>query len=83
VNGRLVEATPINQPVADVVFRLEEALEKAKSGEMRTVCIVGSVVGTDGFTAYATNDIVTSIGLLALLQHQLMMIEAKQSGRLP
>lgn len=72
----------MKQPVVDdVVFQLRQALERAEAGEIVTVALVSATAGGEGFSAYATNDLVGTIGQLAILQHQLATINAKQTGK--
>jgi len=58
-------------PDEDTVAALEDALELAKSGRMRSVAIAGSLTGHATFTTYATRDLQEAIGLVGFLHHTL------------
>ena len=54
-------------PDDDTVARLEEALELAKAGKLRSVALAGSLIGQQTLTAYATRDMQEAIGLVGFL----------------
>ena len=60
-----------SKPDADTVAVLEEALEMAKSGRLRSVALAGSLTGHATFTIYATRDLQEAIGLVGFLHHTL------------
>ena len=60
-----------SEPDADTVNALEEALEMAKSGRLRSVALAGSLTGHATFTIYATRDLQQAIGLVGFLHHTL------------
>lgn len=60
-----------SEPDADTVAVLEEALEMAKSGRLRSVALAGSLTGHATFTCYATRDLQEAIGLVGFLHHTL------------
>ena len=60
-----------SEPDADTVAVLEEALEMAKSGRLRSVALAGSLTGHATFTSYATRDLQEAIGLVGFLHHTL------------
>lgn len=60
-----------SEPDADTVAVLEEALEMAKSGRLRSVALAGSLTGHATYTNYATRDLQESIGLVGFLHHTL------------
>lgn len=53
----------------DVIESLERALEMARSGELRSVAIVGDLTGGRTLTDFATRDMGMLIGHLTLVQH--------------
>lgn len=55
----------------DVVARLENALMLAKSGQLRSVAIVGELTGNDMYTSLETKDFIPLLGMLAYLQHRI------------
>ena len=59
------------EPDADTVTALEEALELAREGRLRSVAIAGSMTGHATFTCYATRDLQEAIGLVGFLHHTL------------
>ena len=61
-----------SEPVADVVEQLEDALVLARSGELRTVTIVGALTGNDILTAWATEDVIPMVGELEHLKYKLL-----------
>lgn len=60
-----------SEPDADTVALLEEVLEMAKSGRLRSVALAGSLTGHATFTSYATRDLQEAIGLVGFLHHTL------------
>ncbi|MGB0855388.1 MAG: hypothetical protein ACPGSI_18975 [Pikeienuella sp.] len=60
-------------PDEDVVRELENALRLAKSGDLRSVALVGTLTGGENLTAYATDDAPEAIGLLEYLKFTLCM----------
>jgi hypothetical protein len=56
------------KPVQTVIDRLEEALEKAKAGELRSVAIVGLASDQTIWTHYATDDIAKLLGEMEILK---------------
>lgn len=58
------------EPDQDVVEALQEALELAQAGRLRSVAVVGELVGNRTFTIYATDDLLTLLGMLAFMQHK-------------
>ena len=58
-----------SEPDADTVAVLEEALEMAKSGRLRSVALAGSLTGHATYTNYATRDLQEAIGLVGFLHH--------------
>ena len=69
------------EPVEAVVEELETALAQAKSGKLRSVAMVGTMVGNETYTAFANNDIPETVGSLELLKWRL--IETMISTRKP
>jgi hypothetical protein len=65
-----------SEPDADTVAVLEEALEMAKSGRLRSVALAGNLTGHATYTNYTTRDLQEAIGLVGFLHHTLC---AKQS----
>ncbi len=59
------------QPNEDVVAALEDALELARSGRMRSVTIAATLTGNATFTTYSTRDLNEAIGLVGYLHHAL------------
>lgn len=59
------------QPDQDVVEVLEEALAKARSGELRSVAIVGTLTGHATYTDHSTRDLQEAIGITSYLHHTL------------
>lgn len=59
------------EPDEDVVAALEEALDFARRGELRTVAIAGDCVGNRTFSSFSTHDTQGLIGLLSFLPHTL------------
>lgn len=55
-----------------VIEHLEDALERARSGELQEVAIVGTLIGSRTYTAYSTDDVVYLVGLLAQSQHSIL-----------
>lgn len=55
-----------------VIEHLEDALERARSGELQEVAIVGSLIGSRTYSAYSTDDVVYLAGLLAHSQHSIL-----------
>lgn len=58
-------------PNEDVVAALEEALDLARSGRMRSVAIAATLTGHATFTTYSTRDLNEAIGLVGYLHHVL------------
>lgn len=65
------------QPDPDVVEILEEALEMAKRGELRSVMVTGEITGNHTYTHYATGDLLTAIGLASFLTHTLQAAKSR------
>lgn len=63
------------EPVEGVVHRLEQALELAKRGELRSVAIVGLKTGDVVWTCYDYSDLVVMMGQIEILKIQLMRDE--------
>lgn len=59
------------EPDQDTVEALQEALELAQSGKLRTVAIVGDLTGNKTFTSYSTKDLITLMGMLWFMMHKL------------
>lgn len=59
------------EPDSAVIETLEVALEKARSGELRSVVLVGDLIGNRTFTAYSTDNLSTEIGNLSFMLHKL------------
>lgn len=59
------------EPDQDTVEALEEALELARSGQMRSVSIAASLTGHRTFTTYATRDLQEAIGLVSFMHFTL------------
>lgn len=70
-----------SEPVATVVDQLEHALELARRGELRDVCIVGNLTGNRTYTAFDTKDIPLLVGQLAQIQHH--MLSQSRDGAVP
>lgn len=51
------------EPVQDVIETLERALEKAKSGELRNVAVIGAVIGNASYYTYSCTDGIELIGM--------------------
>lgn len=58
-------------PDEDVIAALEEALELARSGRMRSVSIAATLTGHATYTTYHTRDLNEAIGLVGYLHHRL------------
>ena len=58
-------------PDEDVIVALEDALELARSGRMRSVAITATLTGNATFTTYSTRDLNEAIGLVGYLHHVL------------
>lgn len=59
----------MGQPVESVVAILEKALERAKSGELRSIALAGTLGNNDATTAYDyENGIFALLGALTYLQ---------------
>lgn len=56
-------------PDPGVIEALREALAMAEAGELRSVAIVGGLIGNRTLTSFETNDTQMLIGMLAFLQH--------------
>lgn len=59
------------EPDPDVVETLENALEMARSGQLRSITLVGQVTGHATYVAHATHDIQAEIGAVSFLLHTL------------
>lgn len=59
------------KPDPDVIEALEEALALAKSGELRTVALVGELAGLRTFTTFTMQDMQRQIGAVSFLHHTL------------
>ena len=59
------------QPVQSLVEELEHALDLARSGELRTIAMVGDMTGNRTFTSFDTSDMQSLIGRLSFLHHTL------------
>lgn len=60
------------EPVGTVIEELELALAKAKSGELRTVAIVGQLKSGNMFMAYDADDVFVMIASLELMKFDLI-----------
>ena len=58
-------------PDEGVVAELEEVLEMAKSGRLRSVALAASLTGHSTYTSYVTRDLQEAIGLVGFLHHTL------------
>lgn len=58
-------------PDPDVVEALEESLELAKTGELRSIYLVGNMTGHRTHTNFSTHDLLEGIGMLSFLLHKL------------
>ena len=56
-------------PDEEVVAALEDALDLARTGELRSVAIVGDLTGNRTFTNFATHDMMDLIAQLSFLHH--------------
>jgi len=66
----------------DTVAALEEALELARNGRLRSVALAGSLTGHETFTSYATRDLQEAIGLVGFLHHTLCARQRETRGSL-
>jgi hypothetical protein len=62
-----------DEPVADVVKKLEDLLRRAKQGRLREFACVGSLTGGEITVSYSTDDIPNMTGQLTYLIHALNM----------
>lgn len=70
IDGRTVQG----QPVERVVELLENALKRAKSGELRSVAIAGICANFDATTAYEHEDHIFSLlGAVTYLQGRIQV----------
>lgn len=69
-----------SEPDADTVAVLEDALEMAKSGRLRSVALAGSLTGHVTLTNYATRDLQEAIGLVGFLHHILCAKQRETPG---
>lgn len=58
-----------SEPDHDTVEKLEHALALAKAGELRSVALVGSLIGHETYTAYSSDDLIEVMGSIAYLSH--------------
>lgn len=59
------------EPDTDTVEALEEALELARKGELRSVYMVGQLTGLRTYTSYTSTDIAEGVSMLSFLLHRL------------
>lgn len=59
------------EPNTVAVALLEEALDMARSGRIRSVAIAASLTGHATYTAYETRNLQEAIGLVGFLHHTL------------
>ena len=79
-NCKIKRLKNINEePDEDVVAQLEEALEMAKSGQIRSIVIAASLTGHATYTSYATRNTQESIGLVGYLHHTLCATQRETS----
>jgi hypothetical protein len=69
------------EPVEAVVAQLEHALDLAREGKLRDVCIFGNLIGNQTYSAFDTSDIPLLVGQLALMQHN--MLALSREGAVP
>jgi hypothetical protein len=67
---QLTPATAAPDPMA--VKILEEALEKARSGDLRNVAIVGTLPGNEEYYSYTAVDNLMFVGQIARMQHLIL-----------
>ena len=58
-------------PDQDVVAVLKMSLEMAERGELRSVCLVGTLTGHKVHTNYSSGDLLELIGQVGFLHHTL------------
>lgn len=68
----VTKLTPATEaPVEDVIKALESALEKARSGELRTVVVAGSCRDRRIYTHYQGEDLISILGLMGYMMHRI------------
>ena len=59
------------EPDKDIIIELENALEMAKNGHIRSIAIAASLTNNKTLTTYVSYDLQESIGLVSFLHHTL------------
>lgn len=72
-----------SEPVVGVVETLEDALALAKAGQLRSVAVVGSMVGHRSLTAHSGDDYIVLLGHLSLLNGTLVNKLTAESNTRP
>lgn len=63
----------LSAPDPDVVEKLEEALRRARNGDLRSVVIVGDHANRMTYTAHAIDDFAAAVAALDLAKHKLLV----------
>lgn len=66
-------------PDQDVIAICKAALEKAESGELRDVAIVGSILGNEIYFGYSAPDGIGLAGMLQYSSHRILKELADQA----
>jgi len=68
------------EPDEEVVAELENALDLARSGKLRTIVMMGTLIDNANYTAFVTEDAIEAIGQIELLKSRLIA-NMPQMGR--